>query len=558
METVENLSEIIEAAREEKKKLKQRVKKRTNELLQNQAAIMRLMRSSEKARLESDAANASKTEFLANMSHEIRTPMNGIIGAADMLKFTELNIDQNKFLDIISDSSKSLLNIINDILDLSKIEADKVELEMIPLDIFCLTKKTVDMLSIPAQEKGLTIIQTTTPDCPQFIIGDPTRIGQILSNLINNAIKFTKTGSVTVKLGKKDNEYLAVSITDTGIGIARDKQAEIFDSFSQSDSSTTRQYGGTGLGLTITKKLIKMMGGEIRVVSRINKGSTFSFYIKARETEENKIAQNICGASSIKNGTDIQTDKKISVLVVEDHPINMKIMRYMLNKKGCFIHEASNGQIAVEQFKKVKPDLIFMDMQMPVMDGLEATRKIRNIEKNNNLEKTIIVALTANAMTTDKDNSKKAGMDNFLAKPVTFEKLNEIIDQIPSSGTDAADRTDTIEDSVVFDYKRFTNMFSGNEGIARDLLNEFSLGTIPFMKKLDQYCNSLDYSSIEKSAHILKGQLLNMRAEKSALDFANLEKAGREKNKKAMEIYYNKCKISMAEFKNVIEQLIAK
>jgi two-component system, sensor histidine kinase len=553
-ETIENLKAARESAREEKKRLELRVRKRTKELLQNRAAIMRMMRNAEKAREESDAANASKSEFLANMSHEIRTPMNGIIGAADMLKFTELSKDQNKFLGIISDSSKSLLNIINDILDLSKIEADKVELEQIPMDLFSIIAKTIEMLSITAEQKGLKIAKEISSCCPQFILGDPTRIGQILTNLISNAVKFTEQGTISINMSRRDDDHISFSIKDTGIGIARHKQEEIFGSFSQSDSSTTRKHGGTGLGLTITRKLINMMGGEIQVMSRINIGSTFSFYIKAPVAEKKKYSQN-CSDESIQiEEVNTKTNKKLKVLVVEDHPVNMKIIRFMLSKKGCEIYEAENGKIAVEQFQKVAPDLIFMDMQMPVMSGLEAAREIRRLESELQLERTVITALTANAMTEDREKSREAGMDHFLSKPVTFEKLSAIIDRIPAS--DTIEITET-EQTVLFDYQGLVDMFSGNKEIVNELLNEFLAGTVPFMNKLDTYVHVMDFSSIEKSAHTMKGQLLNLRADTGSSDFAHLEKAGREENKKATEDYYSKCKTSMAELKNVVEQLIA-
>jgi len=524
-------------------------------LLLYRAAINRMMHNTEKARLASEAANVSKTEFLANMSHEIRTPMNGIIGAADMLKLTELNGDQKKFLGIISDSSRSLLNIINDILDLSKIEEDRVELEQIPMDLFCMTSKTIEMLSIRAEQKGLMLIKQIGKDCPQFIMGDPTRIGQILTNVISNAIKFTDEGSVTIELSRRDDKHINFSIKDTGMGIAGHKQKDIFDSFSQSDSSTTRKYGGTGLGLSITKKLINMMDGEIQVSSRVNEGSIFSFYIKAPAAEKENISRDCPEGSIEAEEVDITSREDLKVLVVEDHPVNMKIIRFMLSKKGCEIHEAENGQIAIEQFRKVSPDLIFMDMQMPVMNGLEATKAIRKLEKEQHLPRAVITALTANAMKSDREISKKAGMDHFLSKPVTFEKLSTIIDIIPSI---TIEKTNTnTEKSNLFDYNGLIEMFDGNNEIVNELLIEFIRGTIPFMNKLDEYITDMNFSFIEELAHTMKGQLLNLRAEKGSSDFAQLEKSGREEKKKATEEYYNKCKISMAELKNVIEQQIA-
>ncbi len=554
-ETIENLIAQRESAREDSRIMQDKVKKRTRELLQNQAAIMRMMRNADKARVESDAANASKTEFLANMSHEIRTPMNGIIGAADMLKFTELDRNQNKFLEIISGSSQSLLNIINDILDLSKIEADKVELEEIPMDLYCLANKTIDMLSITAERKGLIINQNIESDCPQFIMGDPTRIGQILTNLLSNAIKFTDRGSITVKLSKRDDKHINLSVKDTGIGIAMYQQKEIFDSFSQSDSSTTRKHGGTGLGLTITKKLVLMMGGEIQVISRVNEGSTFSLYIRAEPAEDKSLEQSCPDETENVTNSDEKTLRNIKVLVAEDHPVNMKIINFMLIKKGCRIIEAENGKIAIEKYLKEAPDLIIMDMQMPVMGGLEATRKIRKLEKTKNLPRTSITALTANAMAVDRENCQNAGMDHFLSKPVTYDKLSAIIDLTPTSEEEKSHEEK--KPLRIFDYNGLVDLFSGNKEIVHELLQEFLMGTVAYMKKLDSYIEEMDFPSIEKSAHSMKGQLLNLKAEIGSSIFAELERNGREGNKKATEECYSKCKISMAGLKSIIDQLIA-
>ncbi|MDA3810713.1 MAG: ATP-binding protein [Spirochaetaceae bacterium] len=517
-ETIDNLNSALE--------------KRTEELLENRATSMRMMKDAE-------AANISKSEFLANLSHDIRTPMNGIIGATDMIKFTEMTKDQNKFVSIISDSSRSLLNIINDILDLSKIEADKIDLEQIQMDLHQVLDKTVEMLKISAEKKGLEINLNIEKDSPRFIVGDPTRIGQIMINLVNNAIKFTKKGSITVSLQKEhEKNFVHISVSDTGIGIAQNKQMGIFEIFSQSDSSTTRRHGGTGLGLTITKKLINMMDGEITVQSELGLGSTFSFYIKTPMIDYSELRVSKKAETKKLEKKTIAVNKNLKVLVVEDHPVNMKIISFMLNKKDCHVFEAENGLIAVEKFQSIKPDLILMDMQMPVMNGLEATKEIRKLEKELGLKRTPIAALTANAMADDIEKTQKAGMDYFLAKPVTFEALAGIIDKTPVP----RDQKSEIEDVSLFDYNGLVELFSGEEEITHELLNEFLKGLTPFFKKLDEYVNEELFESIKLSAHSMKGQLLNLRANEVAEKFANLERSAKEKNMESVFEGYKICR----------------
>jgi len=550
--TIENLKNAKNSVLEEKKNLHHKVKKRTEELLHNRAAIMRMMKNADRTRMESEAANASKSEFLANMSHEIRTPMNGIIGAADMMKFTELSNDQNKFLSIISGSAKSLLNIINDILDLSKIEAEKLDLEQISMNIHETIIKTIDMLRINAEKKGLSINLEISENCPEFILGDPTRIGQIMINLVSNAVKFTESGTITINMEKRQiDDILHITVTDTGIGIAKNKQKQIFERFSQSDSSNTRKHGGTGLGLTITKKLINMMDGEIEVNSEPGLGSSFSFYIKAREI--NGIEIPIRETEEISSQEiSLSQQRKIKILVVEDHPVNMKIIRFMLSKKGCDIHEAENGQVAVDQFLRVEPDMILMDMQMPVMNGLEATRKIRKLEKELRMERTPITALTANAMAEDIEKTKAAGMDYFLSKPVTYDQLSNIIDNTPDKKKDHSEE----EKNTLFDYWGLVEVFSGNEEITKELLQEFVLGTKPHMNKLEEYMNNGDFQSIQRSAHTMKGQLLNLRAIITADLFAQLEKSAKDNEQNKIKERFINCKNSMDELKSEIADIL--
>ena len=377
-----------------------------------------IVRSKEElVELKDKAVNASKakSEFLAVMSHEIRTPLNGIVGSLNLLQETGgLSPEQQDFVSTINFSSDSLMQIINDILDFSKIEAGKMTLEKIPFSL----KQIMDgvkCIFIPvADEKGLEFLAPEPSNIGNYK-GDPGRIRQVIINLVNNALKFTKEGSVVVMTkitDEGDNRAkITISVEDTGIGISKENQAKIFDSFSQEDSSTTRKFGGTGLGLSICKKLTKMMGGDLSVTSVLGEGATFTAEIYLDKAEEDiNLAAQTAGHISSFHG---------KVLLVEDNAVNKKIATKILQKMHLEVETAENGQEALDMCHSQQYDLIFMDVMMPVMDGLEATEKLRT-EGN----KTPIVAMTANAFEEDKRKCLDAGMDGFLTKPL---KKNDII-----------------------------------------------------------------------------------------------------------------------------------
>ncbi len=367
-----------------------------------------------------ERAMQAKSDFLANMSHEIRTPMSGVLGTLAMLEETGLSPIQNDLVKIIRSCGDGLLIVINDILDLSKLEAGQLTLEERPFNLLNNINECTFLLDALASKKGLILISDVDKNLPDAYSGDIIRIRQVLINLLSNAIKFTQEGKIQLQitLDKKEGDicYLRFSVTDKGIGISLTDQQKLFKPFSQVDSSTSRKYGGTGLGLTICQQLIKQMKGEIKISSEVNKGSSFYFTIPLTAVEINEKdnvqkQQNIISKQMAK-------DKPLSILIVEDNAINQKIALNLFNKLGYQPDLAENGLIALEAIEKASYDVVFMDMQMPVMDGIEATEKI--IEKWPN-KRPKIIAMTANVLAQDKQRCFDAGMDDFIGKPINIE-----------------------------------------------------------------------------------------------------------------------------------------
>ncbi len=387
------------------------------------------------ANIRAEAASRAKGDFLANMSHEIRTPLNAIIGMSELLETDPTGPDAREFLRTIRSSADSLLALINDILDFSKIEAGQLDLERVPVNLGECAEAAINTVSMFASRRSLRVVSEIDPSLPAAILGDPLRLRQILINLLNNAVKFTEAGEVGLRVFRAGDSQIGFAVKDTGIGITPEQQEKLFQSFSQADSSTTRRFGGSGLGLAISRNLVEMMGGEIRVDSAHGAGSTFHFSIPLVKSEAHPPKPGRKPGGSMP---DPQFASRIpmDILIVEDNMVNQRLVEMMLRRLGYAPALAANGLEALKALEKSRYDLVFMDIQMPEMDGLAATGKICEIYPPD--VRPQIVALTANAMDGDREVCLAAGMHDYLAKPVRHEQLAGVIERAAARAREIA------------------------------------------------------------------------------------------------------------------------
>ena len=448
-------------------------------------------------KIAEDAVRA-KQQFLSNMSHEIRTPMNAIIGFTKVVLKTDLSAKQKEYLTAIKMSGDSLIVLINDILDLAKVDAGKMTFEQTPFKLSQSIAAMLHLFETKIQEKNLSLIKVYDPQIPEVLVGDPVRLHQIIMNLVSNAVKFTSVGKITVTVRLletvDDRVTIEFAISDTGIGIPEEKIQYIFENFHQATSGTSRLYGGTGLGLAIVKQLVESQGGSVQVKSILDEGSTFSFTLNFQKTKDKAVYE-----------TEIleldQEVKNIKVLVVEDMALNQLLMKTLLDDFGFERDIAENGKIAIEKLQTQKYDIILMDLQMPEMNGFEATKHIRNVMKSN----IPIIALTADVTTVDLEKCKEVGMNDYIAKPVDERVLfSKILGLVKKTALTEVQHADPVLEGKKVKYTDLGFLIQrtkNDAGMISEMITAYLEQTPPLISAMKQSLQTKDWESLHAAVH---------------------------------------------------------
>ena len=502
------------------------------------------------AKKKAEESAESKASFLANMSHEIRTPMNSIIGFSDILLEADISGESKQHLATISKAARSLLHLLNDILDSAKLEKSKLELDIRPFLLANMVDTVISTLWLQARTKGLELNFHIEPNVANSYLGAEDRIRQVLMNILGNAIKFTEKGNVTLTISKLTNEDLRFTIEDTGIGIHQERLEHIFDPFTQADASMSRRFGGTGLGTSISKQLVNLMGGEIFVRSELGKGSCFHFDLPLQESETQPELES----------AQMPTISPKRILLADDIEQNLTLLTLLLKRYGHAIFIAHDGITAVEQFKEIKPDIILMDIQMPNMDGLTATQIIRSYEKEQSLAHTPIIALTANVLMEDKLDAQQAGMNGFANKPIDIQALiaemARVLNETPT--TLHADQVHNISSN------RQDQQIHMQKGLSlwRDLsvyLSELAIFTeqnSDLSKRLSAHLSAHDFTQLYTLAHAIKGTSSNLALITISKILATIERAAQDQNEQLCRNSINTLEIVFPLLLSELQELI--
>jgi len=503
------------------------------------------------------------------MSHEIRTPMNTILGMTELSLLKKLDDDLRENLINVKESSNHLLDIINDILDISKIEAGKIELEIIDFDIIELIQSIIRTFQVQAQKHNIYLKLETAESTPAYIKGDPVRLRQVLVNLIGNAVKFTQEGGVTVnitgtkQLSKKIKFF--ISVIDTGIGIPKNKLQSIFENFSQASKSTTRKYGGSGLGLSISKKLVELMGGSIQAESELEKGSCFFVTISFDPGNEQiiKDKQSTQKTTEAEKSESLKIDdlRKKNVLVVDDNPSNIKVAEKFLNKFGYSSFSANNVKNALEIISLVKIDIILMDIEMPEMDGLELTKLIRNGKFENVNSNIPIVAMTAHAFSSYQKKCFDSGMNDYITKPINFQELKLIIERVLSTKSEnhflsIAQKKSHKKILKVINRKDALLKIDGDEDFYNKMISDFFDNINIKLEEIRKAIDNIDFKEIRLHSHSLKSLSGIIGAEYIFDICLNIETKAINKCHESMDELFDNLKVEVEKVKSETNKVL--